>query len=87
MTDKINPNVQYYPSLVARLQTVNTQIEEFERMLFRGDLEMEVEEALEGNVKHMRVEREANDPIIRTKLDVLYNKRDELETELQASES
>jgi hypothetical protein len=80
-------NQDYYPSVVARLQTVNTQIEEYERILFRGDLELEVETALEGNVKHMKVERDANDPIIRTKLDVLYAKRDELEKELQADQS
>ena len=78
----LGKNKDYYPSVVARLQTVNTQIAEFETIVFRNDLELEIETALEGNVKHMTKEVEANMPILQTKLDTLYKIRDSLEKEL-----
>ena len=83
---KKNERKNYYPSVVNRLQTVNTQIAEFEAIVFRNDLELEIETAMEGNVKHMTTEVNANFPILQTKLDTLYKIRDDLEKELVAEQ-
>lgn len=75
-------NEDYYPPAVRRLQTVNTQIEEFETVIFRNDLEKRIAESVGMDVKRIAAETDFNNTTCKEKLDVLYEVKDELQKEL-----
>lgn len=75
-------NKDYYPPTVRQLQTVNTQIEEFETVVFRNDLEMRIAKETDTNYRQLKEEADINNSRVIPKLDTLYKVRDELQKEL-----
>jgi predicted transcriptional regulator len=75
-------NKDYYPDATTRLQTINEQMDEIQKIIFRNDLEARIAEETDDSAKKARAEADYNNGVLIKKLEVLYAVKKETEDEL-----